>query len=61
MESGIELIYIASAKLADALFKAGVPLIDQGVMLQGTYCFVFQVLPENKRAVRRILKSAYKG
>ena len=52
-------VNVASAKLADELFKAGVPLIEQGVVVNGTRCFVFEVKPEHTRAARRILKNAF--
>jgi len=52
-------VYVASATLADALFKGGVPLIEQGVVMNGVRCFVFQIRPQDVRVARKVLQGAY--
>jgi len=57
--SASNLVYVASATLADALFKGGVPLIEQGVVMNGVRCFVFQIRPQDVRVARKVLQGAY--
>lgn len=52
-------VYINGAKLADALVKGGVPLYAQGVEVNGTRCFVFEVKPEYTRVLRKVLKNGF--
>lgn len=60
MPSVIE-VNVASSALADQLFKLGVPLLAQGVVINGTRCFVFGVRPQDIAAARKVLKNAFKG
>ena len=52
-------IYVASARLADQLVKLGVPLLTQGVVINGVRCFVFESKPEHTRAFEKVLGRGY--
>lgn len=54
-------IHVASARLADQLVKLGVPLAAQGVVINGTRCFVFENKPEHTRALKQVLGNGYAG
>ena len=54
-----KIVYVSSAKLADRLFKAGVPLIDQGVLVGPPRTFVFEIRAEHVAAARKILGNAF--
>lgn len=51
-------VYVASARLADKLVKLGVPILEQGVVVNNTRCFVFEKRPEYMRALKKVLGNA---
>ncbi len=49
-----ELLVVNSA-LADKLLKAGIALVEQGRVVDGNRCFVFQYGPGQSAIVKRII------
>jgi hypothetical protein len=47
--------YVASAKLANKIVKAGVDVFAQGEEVDGVRCFVFEWRPENTAVLTKYL------
>lgn len=52
-------VVVASARLANALFQKGVPIKEQGRLINGVRCFVFERRPEYHSRFKEVLGSAY--
>jgi len=54
-ESSVTELLVVNSALADKLLKAGIALVEQGRIVDGNRCFVFQYGPGQSATVRKIV------
>lgn len=52
-------VLVASSRLANAIFQRGVPIKEQGRLVDGVRVFVFERRPEHHRVFKEVLRGSY--